>query len=434
MQGPRIRTGAGPISVAYADMNKDGINDLIVSDSGSQDVMLIPGRGKGFFDDTSATTVVLTGGTGPVFVGPFGPGGPGVVTLDPSGNRVTLISGLGTGSPVVQAYPSGGINPVSAVAILGAGGFEDLVVANREDGQVVMLAGGPDGLTLEHPAAQFGALVNPTSLAVISSGGGQVDVLGVSAQETAAVIVFALSASGTSPGGPEIPESPGSGASQGLTLLSLSDSALPLIATVLTPAPSTASNDAPAPGALDESAAVAALASNGTGFGQALVRNGADFAEQDDFGDLPADPAATSGPTAPRGSDAWKRVSAGTEDAFDEFRKGAQDHPLFNDAPPAQDDSATRTPAPAPSAPVPLLEGQVDPDPHFALVDAALVALTESRPLEPAPTVDPWLLRASCAVVSGCLVAIVRPTTPRRGSSFSPPARTFSRRFTMVLE
>ena len=51
-QGPRLQTGLGPVATTLADVNHDGRLDLLVSNSQSNDVYVLPGVGGGFFNDT----------------------------------------------------------------------------------------------------------------------------------------------------------------------------------------------------------------------------------------------------------------------------------------------------------------------------------------------------------------------------------------------
>ena len=105
-------------------------------------------------------------------------------------------------------------------------GFEDLVVANNADGRVALLAGGPQGLTLEE-VNNSPDLLNPTGLALASLLNNNLEVYATTeGEEAASLLVFSL-------GGLSTSSSTASG--QGLTLLPLRDSSLPLIATLLTP-------------------------------------------------------------------------------------------------------------------------------------------------------------------------------------------------------
>ena len=49
--GPRLKAGSGPVSTVVQDVNGDGKPDVLVSNSLSNNVMLLPGVGGGFFND-----------------------------------------------------------------------------------------------------------------------------------------------------------------------------------------------------------------------------------------------------------------------------------------------------------------------------------------------------------------------------------------------
>ncbi|HEV8058485.1 MAG TPA: FG-GAP-like repeat-containing protein, partial [Gemmataceae bacterium] len=73
LAGPRLKSGGdGPIAVTVRDMNNDGIPDLVVTNGGSGTVTLLPGVGQGFFDDQHPETLFNLGGAvvqPPTFVG-----------------------------------------------------------------------------------------------------------------------------------------------------------------------------------------------------------------------------------------------------------------------------------------------------------------------------------------------------------------------------
>ena len=148
--GPRLNAGTGPVGLAYGDFLGGSIPDIAVSDSGSKDVMVLRGLGGGYFDDSNPIVVPLADSPGPIFAGSFSAGpGTDIVALDPGTGNVTLISGLATGAATTRVFSSGGIDPVAAFSIRDPDGFDDLVVANNGDGQVALLAGGPQGLSVE---------------------------------------------------------------------------------------------------------------------------------------------------------------------------------------------------------------------------------------------------------------------------------------------
>src|SRR5260370_1041757 len=106
--------------------------DILVTNSGSNDVKLLPGVGQGFFNDTNPTTFAV--GADPVtsFVGNFD-GQTDLVTVNSGSNDLTLISGFEGPDPVTSTISSGGVDPTTAFAFNSGTGFEDLVVGNSGD-------------------------------------------------------------------------------------------------------------------------------------------------------------------------------------------------------------------------------------------------------------------------------------------------------------
>ena len=142
--GPRLKAGSGPLSTVVKDVTGDGIPDLLVSNSQSNNVMLLPGVGGGFFNDQNPRIIAL-----PTSPGPMYPFGPGVVVLNPGSNTVTLISDFMGTSPLTRSFGSGGLDPVAAVVFHSDNGFDNLIVANNDDGHVVLLEGSAEGLILD---------------------------------------------------------------------------------------------------------------------------------------------------------------------------------------------------------------------------------------------------------------------------------------------
>jgi hypothetical protein len=183
--GPRLKlldpktqqAGLGPVSAAVADVTgpggkPDGIPDLLVSNSQSNNVFVLPGVGGGFFNDGSPTVLPTPPGPGPI-IPPPSPGGP-ITVLDPGSGLISTFPDL-TGAR--QDTPVGG-RPVAAVAgDFNGDGFPDLIVADNANGLVSLILGGPNGGT---ESVSTGDITHPTDLALAGQGNGQVliDVVG----------------------------------------------------------------------------------------------------------------------------------------------------------------------------------------------------------------------------------------------------------------
>jgi hypothetical protein len=314
----------------------------------------------------------LSESPGPIFAGPFEAGtGLDIVALNPGTGDVTLISGLSSGAPTSQVFSSGGFDPVAAFALLGSNGFEDLVIANNGDGRVALLEGTPDGLALEEVNNSLGGL-SPTALALASIHDNDLDVYATTeGEETASLLVFSLSASSPVLGG------------SGLTLVTLQESSLPLIATLQNS--STELNAAEGgPGAAQgETAVLAALTGTTAGsFGQSLFGKTVEHeaeAEQDD------EPAGDLNPTLPadRQRSPWKRIMIGLDKAFEEFRRPADTNPKSDDGPEAEQENQEPVPESPddPSGNVSFLRATD----RSRIIDAAIDSLAEASYDSPAP-------------------------------------------------
>ena len=217
--GPRLKVGSGPVSTVVKDVTGDGIPDVLVSNSQSNNVMLLPGVGGGFFNDQNPRVISL----GPALA-PCTLSAPAWWSSTPGRTTVTLISDFMDTSPLMRTFGSGGLDPVAAIVFRSDNGFDNLIVANNGDGgdgTFALLEGGPDGLNLTATETEPG-VPNPTDLAFLAFTGGQVQFYAATeGSETATLLTFQL---GGETGG--MPTVPG--------LQPLRDAALPLIATLLT--------------------------------------------------------------------------------------------------------------------------------------------------------------------------------------------------------
>jgi hypothetical protein len=261
--GPRLRAGPGPTSTVVQDVTGDGIPDLVVTDSGSNQVRIIPGVGGGFFNDQTARGLAVGSDPGQILVGTFTPGqGPQILTVNQGSNDVTLISNPGGNAPVFQRFPTGGIDPVAAFAVdLSGQGLESVVIANSGDGLFTLLGGG-DCLEVE---ASFSnpEFPQPSALALAGVNGDEVDFYATTAGvEAAFALEFILPGSSASispisgevategatpllllPGTTSTSPIPGGSAAEApAQLLPLTETALPLVGTLLPVVLNTRSN------------------------------------------------------------------------------------------------------------------------------------------------------------------------------------------------
>jgi hypothetical protein len=200
--GPRLSVGAGPAAAVVKDVNGDGQPDLLVSDSRANTVTLLPGLG-GSFDDRHPVVYHVGQDPGPLFYGPFVRGtGMDLVTVNAGSDDLTLITSLDGARPKIRTISVGGLHPQAAFAVDPGNGVLDLVVASSGDGRISLLQGG-DTLSL---ASTFvdPDLPHPTAMALSGAGGGQLSFFAATAERAAADLV-SLNLGGALP--PTVPES-----------------------------------------------------------------------------------------------------------------------------------------------------------------------------------------------------------------------------------
>ncbi len=342
--GPRLNSGgSGPVSTVVGNFNGGAYPDLLVTNSQSNDVMLLPGVGQGFFDDQHPQPYSVGSDPGQIFVGDFN-GQTDLVTVNAGSNDLTLISNFDSQSPVTTTIASGGLDPETAFAFSTSSGFDDLVVGNTGDGVLALFGGSASGLTLMSSETEAN-LPNRTGLAFSSLTGGQVQFYAATeGQEAATLVALSLGVGAFSP-----ISAPASPASSGVAqLVPLQESSLALVGTLLTVT-------------IDASAGeTEALSASAVSLGQSVLGKGGLVWLGIDDDELEAtapaiDPAAV--PVSP-GAPAWQRYTLGTDEAIERFDR---EHPSLS--PGSSDDAPGTIPRgrqnEAGSAPA----GGIDPGP-----------------------------------------------------------------------
>ena len=305
--GPRLKAGSGPVSTVVKDVTGDGIPDVLVSNSQSNNVMLLPGVGGGFFNDVNPTTFSVGNQPGPLFVGNFD-GKPDILTVNSGSNDLTLISDFMGSHPVTTTISSGGLDPVAAFEFSSGSGFDNLVVANNGDGTFAFLEGGPDGLNLTSTETEPG--LNPTDLAFLAFTGGQVQFYAATeGSEAATLLTFQLG------------------------LQPLRDAALPLIATLLTLTieTSTAEFDLSATNG-EAAAAVSFLPVSTLTVGQSLSEYASTGESENGDEEEPNEPKEPDLPVTQESS-SWQPFLMGLDEALDQFCRDSLDQFMSRDEP-----------------------------------------------------------------------------------------------------
>jgi hypothetical protein len=192
--GPRLRAGMGPVSTTVHDVTGDAIPDILVSNSQSNNIAMLPGVGNGFFDDRGA--VFFPTGLSPqqVLVGNFdGNAGLDMVSINAGSNDLTFFPNPSFTSPAAGLrLTSGGDLPLAAAeGDFNFDGLSDLVVVNNGDGRVTLLLGGPEGPSFASSFSNAG-VPHPTAVAVT----GSADVLQVYVTEEGQETAFLLTSFG----------------------------------------------------------------------------------------------------------------------------------------------------------------------------------------------------------------------------------------------
>jgi hypothetical protein len=312
--GERLKVGVGPVATAVADVYGNGRQDLVVANSGSNSVMVLPAIGNGFFNDQGP--IVYPVGTNPtsVFVGNF-TSGPGqeIAVIDSGSNTVSLVSNLGSVTPLTQSISSGGIDPEAAFVVPGASA-DSLVVANSGNGSISLFEGGANGLSLDSVLSTSG-LPNPSALALASFSSSGIEFWTTNDGEQHASLV-----------GFEFQESTAeteSAGSSSATLVSLNQSSLALVGTLLTVTLDLQSET------VEASEGAAALVASASGSaGQSLISTFRNPEEElEDLSDTAAAPEVQPAAAA------WARYVSGVDQAIERVRSEAGERQLQEQQP-----------------------------------------------------------------------------------------------------
>ena len=157
------RAGVAPAYVAVADFNGDGKSDLVVTDTGSNNLCVLLGNGDGSFQP--AVTYPVGSPSGMVVVADFHRNGNASIATLTNNQTVTILLGNGNGTfQAPLSYPTSNIvtgSPLAgslAVVDLLGNGQPSLAVGNFADSSVSVLQGyidGSFGAATRYPAGGF---------------------------------------------------------------------------------------------------------------------------------------------------------------------------------------------------------------------------------------------------------------------------------------
>ena len=127
-------------------MTGDGKPDVLVSNSQSNNVMLLPGVvGDGLFNDQNPRVFPVGNSPGPMYFGNFD-GRPGLLTVNSGSNDLTLISDFTVRLPRGPSAQGAWITRWRCFVFRTGNGFDNVIVANNGNGHLALLkgGGGPD--------------------------------------------------------------------------------------------------------------------------------------------------------------------------------------------------------------------------------------------------------------------------------------------------
>ena len=137
--------GNGTTDIAVGDFTNDGKLDVVVANSGDNDVELFVGNGNGTFKPG----VTFAAGPGALQIAVADVNGDSKLDLavnNPAANTVTVLLGNGNGTFGKPTSYGAGINPGKPVAVdVNGDGKLDLLLPNTNVGQIAVLLGNGDG-------------------------------------------------------------------------------------------------------------------------------------------------------------------------------------------------------------------------------------------------------------------------------------------------
>ena len=176
-------TGTVPSSVTSASLRDDGINDLIVANSGDNTFSVLLGNGDGTFQ----SQVTYATGTDPVSVttGQFNGIIDGYLDLavaNKDSNTLSILLGNGDGTFQKQTNLNTGHSPMSVVTAyfhdLTSGTEVDLAVANQADNTISIFQGNGDGTFKTPTSISLPSGYKPAGLADTDlNGDGHIDLV-----------------------------------------------------------------------------------------------------------------------------------------------------------------------------------------------------------------------------------------------------------------
>lgn len=169
---PDTDVGPGASAVAVADLNGDGTPDLVVADLYAANIAILLGNGDGTFGAPSFISILGlhhgSSGVNHLAIGDMNGDGSSDVAVSDSDGSISVLLGNGDGTfAAPTVYPSGSDDEWVALADLNGDGILD--IASVTSDAVSVLLGNGDGTF--KPAVAYAAGPSPASVAVADLNG-----------------------------------------------------------------------------------------------------------------------------------------------------------------------------------------------------------------------------------------------------------------------
>ena len=200
--GSPIAAGTTPQSVAIADVNGDGMPDIVTANNGANDVTVLLGDGTGGFTAAPGSPFPLGLFPQSAAVGDFnGDGKPDIVAADSGNNTVRVLLGNGFGGFAGGGAFNVGSFPQSvAVADLNEDGKLDIVTANSGNNTITVLLGNGAGGFSAAAGSPFAVGTDPQSVAIVDiNGDGEPDIVIANSGSNTVTVLLGNGAGGFSP-------------------------------------------------------------------------------------------------------------------------------------------------------------------------------------------------------------------------------------------
>ena len=165
-----MNTGSAPYSVAVADINGDSNRDIIVANSGTDNVGVLLNKGNGTF--SAKATYSTNPGSSPRSVAVADVNGDGrvdIVVANTIADNIGVLLNAGNGifsTPVTYATGNGSAPSAVAVGDINADGKTDIIVANHGSDNVGVFFSSVSGKFSAQKTYSTGKGSSPSSVAV----------------------------------------------------------------------------------------------------------------------------------------------------------------------------------------------------------------------------------------------------------------------------